>query len=112
MTALIQFTSITKRGSQPCWLESASFADGPGMKVKNMKTTFDIAKAARFSLEAAHDIAVQFSQLRASLVRPDGSMLRAESEAVVVEQRKRFDEINAVNDKLNREVKKSSLGMI
>jgi len=106
---LIQFTLLTKQRrrivrQEPCWLATASFADGPGMKVKKMTTTRDIQKAARFSLVTAHNIAVQFSHLPASLVRPDGSVLEAESSAVQAEQRRRHDEHHRLKRDMNRDL--------
>lgn len=105
---LIQFTSITKRGrrvvsQEPCWLATCAFTDGPGMTVKKMTTTRDIAKAARFSLATAHNIAVQFSHLPASLVRADGTVLAPETDALRAEQARRRDERRRITQDVNRQ---------
>lgn len=92
---LVQFTLITKRGrvvikTEPCWIASCSFADGPGMKVKKMTTTRDLAKAARFSLASAHAIAAQFFTKPASLVDETGAIKIAETATLYAEQLQRL----------------------
>lgn len=77
MKTLIQFTRVWKRGRQvvrtePCWIQSVSWADGPGNRVKNITTTTDITKAAGFSLATAHDVALQFYTKPSSLVDEQG----------------------------------------
>jgi hypothetical protein len=88
MKTLVQFTRVWKRGrtvvrTEPCWILSVSYADGPGMKVKKMTTTSDISKAARFSASTAHTIALQFYTTIASLVDEQG-VLKVEATAALL----------------------------
>lgn len=98
MKTIIQFVLVTRRGrrvikTEPCWLATCSFADGPGMKVKRMTTTRDFAKAMRWSRASAYEIAVQFSHLPATLVREDGTVLEDETTKLQAEQLARHVEL-------------------
>ena len=91
---VIRFTQVLRQGRRivqrrPVWVRAVSFAPGPGMKVRGVKLTPDLAKAERFGLLTAHDIAVQFSERPASLERPDGTPLLEATERLQVEQRAR-----------------------
>lgn len=104
--AIIRFTLVTKRGrkvisTQPVWLASASFADGPGLRVTRMTTTRHRDAAATFSLEHAHAIAVQFSHLKAAMETPDGAPLATESLALRDAQLARRAEARQAVSELN-----------
>lgn len=103
---IIRFTLVNRRArtTQPCWLASVSYADGPGNKVKKMTTTRDRSKAARFSLVTAHDIAAQFHNYPAALERPDGTPMPEETALLQVEVTKRRDVHRAAVTAVNAEV--------
>lgn len=108
---IVCFTLVNRKtGVQaPCWIASVSYADGPGMKVNKMTTTRDLSKAARFSAEAAHAVAVQFSQYPAQVQRPDGTALVVESGKLQAEQRENHATAMKVQAEINNEFNKALL---
>lgn len=88
---VIRFTLINRktRTTSPCWVSGATFADGPGYKVKTIAYTRDRAKAARFSTIAAISIAEQYYTNPASVELADGTLLENETAQLRQEQWRR-----------------------
>lgn len=102
---IIRFTLVNRArtASEPCWLATVSYADGPGYKVKKMTTTRDRSKAARFSLATAYTVAVQFSKYPAALERPDGTPLPEDTARLQTEQVTRYTELRQLKAELQRQ---------
>lgn len=110
MFTLIRFTQVNRkmRTARPCWLETAKFTDGPGMKVKSMTVTTDRSKAMRFSsVENAHAVAVQFSHTPASLETALGVALVAETEKLHAEQLMRYADYQRMREEFNEALREA-----
>ncbi len=65
------------------WLSGLSFKPGAGLKVAKMQSGMELAKAQRFSLSQAREIALQYYHLQAAICHPvTGAELLAETESL------------------------------
>ena len=109
---VIRFTQVRYSGrgrsrrvidTRPVWVETATFADGSGFKVKKVSFTTDRMKAAGFSLIAATEIAAQYYTKVVALERRDGTAMVEETNALRAECLKRNAEAIRRNEEAQAE---------
>lgn len=90
---IIRFVAINRktRETRPCWVSGASFADGPGFRVKSVRTTFNRDEAAAFETSTAFAIAEQYCNTPAVLETRKGELLVDDTQRLLAEQRRRFE---------------------
>lgn len=103
MRCIIRFTQVARRTGErrPAWIKSVSFADGPGYRIKSMILTPRRDEAASFAPATAQEIAAQYFRSPASLEKPNGAPLDAETTALRAEQARRLEQFNSNREDIN-----------
>lgn len=106
LNTTVRFTAINRKTGEtkPCWIAGARFADGPGMKVSSIRTTFSRDEAATFSVESATAIAVQFCNSPAALETRSGKLLAEETAKLLCEQLTRYEAACEVRRQFNADL--------
>lgn len=102
---VLRFTSVNKKtkATRPMWVETISWADGPGMKAKRVTFTYDREKAARLSSMNALSVAECFFTSVIALDWSDGTPNVELTAQLVKTQMEKLQARNEIRRKMNAE---------